>query len=31
MDSASEDLFVDMDGEATGGLSAFNLAAVYTF
>lgn len=31
MDSASEDLFRDMDGEATGGLTAFNLAAVYTF
>jgi hypothetical protein len=31
MDSASEDLFKDADGVATGGLTAFNLAAVYTF
>jgi hypothetical protein len=31
LDSASEDLFVDGDGGATGALSAFNLAAVYTF
>jgi len=31
MDSASEDLFLDNDGEATGGLTAFNLAMVYTF
>ena len=31
MDSASEDIFTDGDGEATGGLTAFNLAAVYTF
>ena len=31
LDSASEDIFTDGDGEATGGLTAFNLAAVYTF
>ena len=31
MDSASEDLFTDADGAATGGLTAFNLAAVYSF
>jgi hypothetical protein len=31
MDSASEDIYTDGDGEATGGLTAFNLAAVYTF
>jgi hypothetical protein len=31
MDSASEDLFKDSDGDDTGGLTAFNLAAVYTF
>jgi len=31
LDSASEDVFTDGDGEATGGLTAFNLAAVYTF
>ena len=30
-DSASEDIFSDNDGEAAGGLTAFNLAAVYTF
>jgi uncharacterized protein YaiE (UPF0345 family) len=31
LDSASEDIFTDTDGDATGGLTAFNLAAVYTF
>ncbi len=31
LDSASEDIFTDNDGEAAGGLTAFNLAAVYTF
>jgi hypothetical protein len=31
LDSASEDVFSDNDGEAAGGLTAFNLAAVYTF
>ena len=31
LDSASEDIFTDADGEATDGLAAFNLAAVYTF
>ena len=31
LDSASEDVFFDADGEAAGGLTAFNLAAVYTF
>ena len=31
LDSASEDVFSDNDGEATGGLTAFNLAMVYTF
>jgi len=31
LDSASEDIFLDGDGEETGGLTAFNLAAVYTF
>ncbi|MAP06212.1 MAG: hypothetical protein CMP79_06215 [Formosa sp.] len=31
LDSASEDVFNDNDGEATGGLTAFNLAMVYTF
>ncbi len=31
LDSASEDIFTDADGETTDGLAAFNLAAVYTF
>jgi hypothetical protein len=31
LDSASEDIFFDNDGEAAGGLTAFNLAMVYTF
>ena len=31
LDSASEDIFTDNDGEAAGGLTAFNLAMVYTF
>ena len=31
MDSASEDIYTDGDGEVTGGLTSFNLAAVYTF
>ena len=31
LDSASEDIFIDTDGEAAGGLTAFNLGAVYTF
>ena len=31
LDSASEDVFTDADGEAAGGLTAFNLAMVYTF
>ena len=31
LDSASEDIFIDSDGEAAGGLTAFNLGAVYTF
>lgn len=31
MDSASEDIYTDGDGDPTGGLTSFNLAAVYTF
>jgi hypothetical protein len=31
LDSASEDVFSDNDGDPVGGLTAFNLAAVYTF
>ena len=31
LDSASEDLFTDADGGATGALSSFVLGAVYTF
>ena len=31
LDSASEDIFIDSDGELAGGLTAFNLGAVYTF
>ena len=31
LDTASEDIFKDNDGMATEGLTAFNLAAVYTF
>ena len=31
LDSASEDIFVDTDSEPAGGLTAFNLGAVYTF
>ena len=31
LDSASEDVYFDADGAATGGLTAFNLAAVYSF
>jgi hypothetical protein len=31
LDSASEDVFTDNDGDFAGGLTAFNLAMVYTF
>ena len=31
LDAASEDVFFDNDGAAAGGLTAFNLAAVYSF
>lgn len=31
LDSASEDIFTDNDGEATAGLTAFTLGAVYSF
>jgi hypothetical protein len=31
LDSASEDVFVDSDGEPVGGLSSFVLAAIYSF
>jgi hypothetical protein len=31
LDSASEDLFLDTDGEPNGSLSSFTLAAVYSF
>ena len=31
MDSASEDLFLDTDGEANGSLTSFTLGAVYSF
>ena len=31
LDSASEDVFTDNDGEAAAGLTAFSLGAVYSF
>ena len=31
LDAASEDIYTDNDGAAAGGLTAFTLAAVYSF
>jgi len=31
LDTASEDVFTDNDGEAAAGLTAFTLGAVYSF